>query len=189
MAYRGGRRSRVLLFTDGHANDGRWTENDDIIREIVQETNALASKTQSQVTLSTFGYLGEHDEFLLQHLATNVGGGTYNFLNENTALGSAIAKVLGDAIHTVGEKIQLTITPVDNVQIVEAMTKFPSKQEGEKLTFEIPSTADQQSRHILLRLAVPPTSERAVHSALYEVELRYKNTLTERDEGNRIIFC
>jgi hypothetical protein len=184
MAYHGGRRSRVLLFTDGHANDGLWIENHDIIREIVRETAALESVTQSQVTLSTFGYLGEHDERLLQQLATNVGGGTYNFLSENTALGSTTAKVLGDAIHTVAEKIQLTITPIDQVQIVEAITKFPSKQEGEKLSFEIPSTADQQSRHILLKLNVPPAKEKSFHEALFAVELRYKNTLTERDEGN-----
>ena len=189
MAYHGGRRSRVLLFTDGHANDGAWIENDDIIREITRETTALVSVTQAQVTLSTFGYHGEHDEFLLQQLATNVGGGTYNFLNENTALGSATAKVLGDAIHTIAETIHLSITPFDSVQIAEVITDFKSREESEKLTFEIPSTADQQSRHILLRLAVPPTSEQALHAALYAVELKYKNALTEREEGNNGQFA
>lgn len=124
MAYHGGRRSRVLLFTDGHANDGAWTTNDDIIREIVREATALGSITRAQVMLSTFGYLGEHDESLLQQLATNIGGGTYNFLNENTALGSTIAKVLGDAIHTIAEKIKLSITPLNDVQIVAAETNF-----------------------------------------------------------------
>ena len=183
MAYHGGRRSRVLLFTDGHANDGEWIENDDIIREIVRKTTALRSRTQAQVTLSTFGYLGEHDELLLKELAANVGGGTYNFLNENTALASTFAKVLGDAIHTIAEKIELSITPLDNVQIVEAITNFQSRQESEKLIFEIPSAADQQSRHILLRLTVPPTSEPSVHAGLYRVELAYTNTLTEREEG------
>ena len=183
MAYHGGRRSRVLLFTDGHANDGAWVVKDDIIREIVRETTALRSRTQAQVTLSTFGYLGEHDELLLKELATNVGGGTYNFLNENTALASTFAKVLGDAIHTIAEKIELSITPLDNVQIVEAITNFQSRQESEKLIFEIPSAADQQSRHILLRLTVPPTSEPSIHAGLYRVELAYTNTLTEREEG------
>jgi hypothetical protein len=183
MAYHGGRRSRVLLFTDGHANDGAWRVKDDIIREIVRETTALRSRTQAQVTLSTFGYRGEHDDLLLKELATNVGGGTYNFVNENTALASTIAKVLWDAIHTIAEKIELSITPLDNVQIVEAITNFQSRQESEKLIFEIPSAADQQSRHILLRLTVPPTTEQSIHAGLYRVELAYKNTLMEREEG------
>ncbi|CAB4028033.1 mediator of RNA polymerase II transcription subunit 37a-like [Paramuricea clavata] len=188
MAYHGGRRSRVLLFTDGHANDGKWIENDDIIREIVRETTALRSRTQAQVMLSTFGYLGKHDELLLKKLATYVGGGTYNFVNENTALASTFAKVLGDAIHTIAEKIELSITPLDKVQIVEAITNFQTRQESEKLIFEIPSTADQQSRHILLRLAVPPTTEPSIHAGLYRVELAYTNTLTEREEGYYYYF-
>ena len=183
MAYHGGRRSRVLLFTDGHANAGDWIVKDDIIREIVRETTALRSRTQAQVMLSTFGYLGEHDELLLKELATNVGGGTYNFLNKNTAVAPTCAKVLGDAIHTIAEKIELSITPLDNVQIVEAITNFQSRQESEKLIFEIPSAADQQSRHILLQLAVPPTSEPSIHAGLYRVELAYTNTLTELEEG------
>ena len=186
MAYHGRRRSRVLLFTDGYANDGAWITKEDIIREIVRETTAMSSVTQAQVTLSTFGYLGEHDHNLLQQLATNVGVGTYNFLNENSALVPVFGKVLGDAIYTIAENIELTITPLDNVQIVEAITEFASRKESEKMIFKIPSTADQQSRHVLLRLAVPPTREHAIHTELYRVELKYKNTLTELEEGNTV---
>ena len=187
MAYHGLRRSRVLLFTDGEANDGQWIDNHDIIREINRKKTDLGSVTRAQVTLSTFGYLGDHNENLLQELATTIGGGSYNFVNENTEMASTIAKVMGDAIHTVAENIELTIAPLDDVQIVEAITNFESRRESEKLIFEIPSTADQQSRHILLRLAVPPAPKPSVHAGVYRVELTYKNTLTEREEGRRNI--
>ena len=183
MAYNGQRRSRVLLFTDGEANDGKWIENGDIIREINRKKIALGSVTQAQVTLSTFGYLDNHNQDLLQNLATTIGGGSYNFVNENTEMARSIAMVLGDAIHTVAENIKLTIAPLDDVQIIEAITHFQSRKESEKFIFEIPNTADQQSRHILLRLAVPPAASPSVHAGVYRVELTYTNTLTEREEG------
>lgn len=191
MAYHGGRRSRVLLFTDGYANDGWWTDADDIIREIVKETAALKSYTSEQVQLSTFGYLGSHDEFLLQQLATSVGGGTYNYLHENEVLAQKFAAVLSDAINIVAEKILLTVTPLNGVRILKAITDVSFTENSENSVensgnwaFEIPSTADQQSRHILLQLAVPSSKEVKLHDALFRVELFYMNTITEREEGS-----
>lgn len=183
IAYHGGRRSRVLLFTDGYANVG-WSAADDIIREILKETTLLKSFTSSQVQLSTFGYLGAHDESLLQRLATNVGGGTYNYLRENSALAKGFGLVLGDAINIVAEKIHLTVTPLNGVQILNAITNFSYKGNSKKMSFDIPSTADQQRRHILLRLAVPSCEESRPHDALFHVELTYTNTMTERAEGS-----
>ena len=183
MAYQGRKRSRVLLFTDGLANIGTFYEKDDIIENIRREVASLSSGTNDKTTLSTFGYLGGHDEYLLNELAKIVGGGTYNFLNEDTDL-KKFGFVLGDAIYTVAEKIRLSITPEDGVLINEAITIFPSRKEKEMLSFEIPSTADQQSRHILLKLTVPPTQEQVDHQALFHVTLSYKNAITNREEGS-----
>ena len=183
MAYYGGGRSRVLLFTDGEANYGTFYEKNDIINNIQKEILGLSSSTKSQVILSTFGYLGGHDEYLLHKLAKNVGGGTYNFLNENTDL-KKFGSVLGDAMYTVAEKIQLSVIPEEGVQIKDVMlTTFPSRREGGKWTFHILSTADQQSRHILFEVAVSPTQEQVDHQALFHVELSYKNAITNREEG------
>lgn len=183
IVYQGRKRSRVLLFTDGLANVGTFYENNDIIENIRKEVVSLSSGTNDQTILSTFGYLGGHDEYLLNELAKNVGGGTYNFLNEDTDL-KKFGSVLGDAIYTVAEKIHLTITPEDGVQIKEAITDFPSGKENEMLTFDIPSTADQQSRHILLKLAVSPAQEQVDHQALLHVKLSYNNAITNREEGS-----
>ena len=182
IAYQGRKRSRVLQFTDGKANFGTFYENNDIIENIRKEILSLSSGTNDQTILSTFGYLGNHDEYLLNELAKNVGGGTYNFLNEDTDL-KKFGFVLADAIYTVAEKIHLTITPEDGVEIKETITNFPSGKENETLSFQIPSTADQQSRHILLKLAVSPTQEQINHQALFHVKLSYNNAITNREEG------
>ena len=184
MAYQGGGRSRVLLFTDGEANYGTFYERNAIIENIKKEILDLSSSAKGQVTLSTFGYFGGHDEYLLQKLAKNVGGGTYNFLNENTDL-KKFGLVLGDAMYTVAENIQLSITPEEGVQIQNVIfSNFDSHKVEEQLTFNIPSTADQHSIHILLGLTVSPTQKQTDYQALFHVTLAYKNAITNREEGS-----
>ena len=178
MAYHGRRRSRVLLFTDGRANFG-WTETEDIIREISRETDKL--KQSAEVQLSTFGYLGDHDEVLLSRLASN--GGTYNYLDTNTKLADAFGLFLGDAINTIAERIQLTVTPLNGVQIMNVAAEF-CKKDQEKTTCEIPSLADQHSLHILLELSVPPCEKEKAHDVLFHVDLKYTNAITNRGEGS-----
>ena len=178
MAYHGGRRSRVLLFTDGRANVG-WTETEDIIREISKETDKL--KQSAEVQLSTFGYLGDHDEVLLSRLASN--GGTYNYLDTNTKLADAFGLFLGDAINTIAEKIQLTVTPLNGVQIMSVAAEF-CKKDQEKTACEIPSLADQHSLHILLELSVPPCEKEKAHDVLFHVDLKYTNAMTNSGEGS-----
>ncbi len=72
MAYEEGRRTCVMLFTDGNPNAGNLISPDDIVRKIVQEKDLLEARSpRSQIDLHTFGIFGYHDrqDFLL-NLAT-----------------------------------------------------------------------------------------------------------------------
>ena len=184
MAYEGGRRACVMLFTDGNPNVG-VTEPDDIIQKIIAETNALKERSPtSQVDLHTFGIFDYQDrqDFLL-NLAENVGEGNYHNVDNRTDLATAFAYVVSTAINQIAEAIQITILPSsDRVQIEDALTQFRQIREEDQLIIKIPTLADQQSRHIPLKLIVLPTKEKANYEELLRVEITYKNVITQSEE-------
>ncbi len=62
------------------------------------------------------------------------------------------------------------------------MTKFRQIEEGDSLIIKIPTLADEQSRHIPLKLSVPPRKEKANYEELFSVNMTYKNVITQSDE-------
>ena len=186
MAYKGGRRACVMLFTDGKPNSGTYQKPEEIVEKIVNETAKLkASSPASQVELHTFGIFGYQDsEGFLLSLARRSGEGNYYNVDKNTNLATAFAYVVSNAINQIAKDIQLTILPSsDRVEIKEAMTKFVKIKEANTLVIKIPKLADQQSRHILLHLTVPPTQGEVKYEELLKVIMTYKNTITKKEEN------
>ena len=190
LAYKRSRRSSVLLFTDGNANSGTFRKKEQIITNIRSEVEMLSSHANTQVILSTFGFGNDHDEDFLSQLAKIAGGGKYNFLKENSDL-SKFGHVIGDAMYTVAENIRLTITPENGVKIREVITIFPWEivPGSQSYKIDIPSTADQQFRHILLKLVVPPSPMQTDHQSLFHVTILYENALKNQEErGEEYLF-
>ena len=184
MAYEGGRRACVMLFTDGNPTVG-VTEPRDIVRKILDEKNALSARSpKSHVDLHTFGIFGYKDRqgFLL-NLAKSVGEGSYHKVDNRTDLATAFAYVVSNAINQVAEAIKITITPSpDRVEIKHAMTKFWQQEKPDSLIIIIPTLADQQSRHIPLEITMRPITEKTNYEELFRVDMTYKNVITQSEE-------
>ena len=173
-----------MLFTDGNPTAGKFREPDDIVREITKEENKLkAGSPKLQVDFHTFGISVYQDcKHFLRDLTGNFAN--YHNVDSGTNLETAFAHVVSNAINQVAEYIKVTITPspADRVQITQAITKFGQKYEGDSLIITVPALADQQSRHILLELTVPPAKEKMNYEELLRVEMRYKSVITEKEE-------
>jgi hypothetical protein len=190
MAYSGGRRACVMLFTDGNPTAGEFTEPDDIVREITQEEKELkAGSPKSQVDFHTFRISSYEDcTAFLRDLTGNFAN--YHNVDSGTNLETAFAHVVSNAINQVAQNIIVTITPspADRVQITQAL-KFGQKYEGNSLIITVQALADQQSRHILLELSVPPAKEKKKYEELLRVNISYNNVITERQEmGDEYLY-
>ena len=148
MAYEGGRRACVLLFTDGDPSVGKYRQTDEIVREILKETKTLKERSPtSQVDLHTFGVFGYEDGDFLLKLARSFGEGEYHKVDEGTELAKAFAHVVSNAIHKIADDIELSISPSNGVRIQEAMTNVRTIYEADTLIMRIPSMADQQVQY------------------------------------------
>ena len=184
MAIEGGRRTCVMLFTDGNPSVGKFVEPDVIVEKIAEEKMMLkAGSPKSQVDFHTFGISVYQDcqDFLI-NLADNIGN--YHKVDNDTDLETAFAYVVSNAINQVAEAIQVTISPSppDRVQIKEIMTKFKQAEKEDSWIIKVPTLADLQSRHILLELIVPPRKEKINYEELIRVEITYKNVITQMQE-------
>ena len=191
MAFEGGRRACVMLFTDGDPSAGQFKEPDIIVQKIAQEKLVLkAGSPKSQVDFHTFGISAyQHCQDFLIKLVDNIGN--YHKVNSDTDLETAFTFVVSDAINQVAEAIQVTISPSspDRVEIIEAMTKLRNIKDGDSLTVEVPTLAIEQSRHIILKLTVPPSKVKINYEELIRVEITYKNVITEkREEGDEYLY-
>jgi len=101
---------RVLMFTDGLANQG------------VSDIPGILSLAEAQriagVSITTLGYGTNHNPELLQALAAQEGGNFYYAENPDKIL-TAFANELGGLISTAAQQVKIHLTPAKGVVIRE----------------------------------------------------------------------
>lgn len=93
-------RARVILLTDGLANEGPATSREQLV--------ALTSTLSDGVTISAFGYGADCDQVVLGEMA-EAGGGSYAFIENDDQVLSAFARELGGltATHASDVRVEL----------------------------------------------------------------------------------
>ena len=105
------RRKRVLLLSDGHANQG--VTDPAALAELVKNV------TKDQAVLSTIGMGLGFNEALVSLLADH-GMGNYSYLENLASLGTILAKDLNDARGVYASKSEIEVTPGPGVSVADA---------------------------------------------------------------------
>jgi len=131
---------RVIMFTDGQANEGEAKGRDLI---------PLCKKLLGKATLSTFGYGTDCDQELLADLAREANGNYAFIRNPDDAL-TAFAKELGGLLSRYAQDIVIEVAPVGNHKIEEVLSDVEVEEDGDKVKIKIPEMLSEEERHIVM---------------------------------------
>lgn len=135
---------RVVLFTDGGANEGVATKCDDL-------SKLMTANMGSRASLSMFGYGNDADQELLTSLAV-VGKGNYAFINDPDKASTAFAKELGGLLSTYAQNISIEIEPLGDNGISKVISDVTvvENDKDKKIKIEMADLLSEEVRHIVL---------------------------------------
>lgn len=136
---------RVIMFTDGQANEGIATTREQLL--------PLLEANIGKATLSAFGYGEGADQDLLADLAKK-GNGNYAFVkNPDDAL-SAFARELGGLLSSYAQNIKVDLTPHAGHKIVEVVSDVDSQEVGDHVVVKLPDILSEEIRHLVFAVKV-----------------------------------
>jgi Ca-activated chloride channel family protein len=136
--------SRVMLLTDGQANEGE-TDRDAL------ESHAAQLRKRG-VSLTTFGIGRGFDEVLLQALST-AGGGNFYYIEKDSQIPEFVTSELGEALEVVATGVTLSIVHDPQVEI-EPLSALAAESKKDHLRLFLGSLVADQELDIILRLKV-----------------------------------
>ncbi len=140
-----GRARRLLLISDGHANEGDPT------------IEGLAGRARRAVGLeavvSAIGVGADFDEYLMSTVA-DAGTGNFYYLQDVERLAEVFDAELSTTRETVASALAVTIEPASGVEVVDA-AGYPLEHEVGKTVFRPGSLFAGQERRIWVTLEVP----------------------------------
>lgn len=176
-----GRTRSVLLFTDGHANQGIC----DTTRLVSAVSSSLrtASASSGPINFMAFGFGQDHSDGCLRALAEGAGSGSmYYFVGTPEDIPTAFADCLGGLVSVVCQNATLTLTGCDGSasinSVIGGVYNTAASADGASYTIELGDlyASDEKDLLVDLRLA----STRAPAAVL--ATLRAFNVLSGENE-------
>jgi Ca-activated chloride channel family protein len=171
---RSGRAPRVVLISDGLANQG------DASREglVARATRAA----RGEYALSTVGVGADFDEGLMAALA-DAGTGNFHFLASASGLERILSAEFATARETVASALRIAIQPAPGIEVVDA-AGYPLARDAQTVTFQPGSLFAGQERRIWVTLRVPADATGIVSLGTFALEygvgtVRHRATFTE----------
>ncbi|HEX5067552.1 MAG TPA: VWA domain-containing protein [Myxococcota bacterium] len=157
-----GRVQRVLLLSDGHANQGDFS---------TEGLRARAARAvPSEYVLSAVGVGVAFDETLMSAVA-DAGTGNFYYLPDARELAGIFAGEFAAARETVARGLQVSLAPGDGIELVDA-AGYPLERDGARVSFRPGDLHAGQERRIWLTLRAPTERERALD--LGDLALRWQ---------------
>lgn len=172
-----GQNERVLLLTDGLANQG--VTDPEKLEQLARQ------KREEGITTTTMGVGMDFNEDLLRRMAA-AGGGAFYFIDNPDQAPVIFQEELKDLLSVVGQNLTITLRTEPFVQFVMCLNTYSQKFAGDALTFNMGDLYADEIKTLLLELAVPRlkslgeiqvasaqldydelTEEGAVHRTLY----------------------
>jgi Ca-activated chloride channel family protein len=155
-----GRSPRVVLISDGLANQGDATREGLVARAL--------RAARGEYGLSTVGVGADFDEGLMAALA-DAGTGNFHFLASADGLGAILAAEFATARETVATGLRVTIEPAVGVTVLDA-AGYPLSNVGGLVTFQPGSLFAGQERRIWVTLRVPSGASGVIPLGAFGVE-------------------
>lgn len=158
---------RIIMLTDGQANEGPATKKDDLIK--------LFTANAGRVTASAFGYGNDVSQELLGDFAS-AGRGNYAFIRDPDGALTAFGKELGGLISTYANDLVVEINPLAGHEIVSVVSDVDAEEEklGGEITIKIPEILAEERRDLIL--AVKLKAQKHGHARpvnVFDVKLSY----------------
>jgi Ca-activated chloride channel family protein len=165
---------RVILFTDGLANEGPAKSRDQLLR--------LLEENLGGATLSAFGYGDDADQELLRDLSTK-GKGNYAYVESPEDALTAFARELGGLLSTYAQGIEVLVTPREGAVLTDVVSDADAREENGAALIRLPDLLADEVRHLVLgvRLAPRPVALDAPVTVA-DVEVSF-----ERVEGGHVV--
>lgn len=148
--------NRVLLLTDGQANQGMTDPS-----ELAHHAAELRLRG---VSTSTFGVGDQFQEALLQGMA-QAGGGHFRDIADAAAIADQLSSEIGESLEVVARDVELRLTLSDGVR-VESLGAFPVTQVAGGSVVALGDLVSGQSLEVPLRLSFPVAKVGETHAAV-----------------------
>lgn len=167
--------NRLLLLSDGQPTVGITTPSG--------LTGVVRRIRDAGISVTSLGVGADFNEDLMQRLA-DVGGGSYGFISDASAMAAVFQRDLEQAGKMVARAATLTFTLPEGVRFVEVYGR-PVSQVGNTVTITLPDFSARQVEKLVVHLSASP----AVRSGSVDVakfELAYTDLLTEQAADSRL---
>jgi Ca-activated chloride channel family protein len=152
---------RVILLSDGHANEG-ITDNEQLAK-IAQEYKT------SGVGITTMGVGEGFDEELMETIADN-GGGNFYYIDQPDQIPQIFARELDGLLKVVAQNVQLKLKPSPFVQITNIYGYKDTQEDGKKL-LSLGDIYSEEIKSVLIEVVLFAQPEGVQH--VFEVEWHY----------------
>ncbi len=169
-AERGQRVPRLILISDGHANEGDPTPQG--------LTDRARRAARGEFMLSAIGVGVDFNEYLMAAIA-DAGTGNYYYVRHAEDLAKVFASEFEGARSTVASGLALRIEPAPGIRIIDA-AGYPIEQDGSTFVVRPGALFAGQERRIWLTLGVP-NQELGDH-AIGRFSLSYAIDGTQREQ-------
>ncbi len=169
--YRSGYINRVLLLSDGQANEGITDANR--IKKIVQ-----AKFREENIALSTFGLGNGYNENLMTAMAEN-GSGNYYFISRPNDIVGIFKKELNGLMEVVAQNTYLKIEIPNNVT-VRKIHGYSFTQNRNIISVKLNDIFSEETKGILMEYAIDRNN--LPSKITFKTSLNFRNPKNERNQ-------
>jgi Ca-activated chloride channel family protein len=155
--------SRVLLLTDGEANEGIVEYHD-----IIAAARELRLKN---MTVSTIGLGIEYNEELMKGIAKNTRG-NYYYIDTIDRIPEVFDEEIRDIFGTVATGLTLKLELADGVELTRCYG-YEAAKGARTVTIDLPSLVNGESMPVLLQLGCKPHPQARFRLAQSELSFKY----------------
>jgi len=170
--YKSGYINRVLLLSDGLANEGITDPRK--IKSIIQ-----GKFKEDNIAISTFGVGNDYNEDLMTAMAEN-GNGNYYFIEKPTEIASIFRKELNGLKEVVAQNTMLTIRVSDEIS-VDKVYGYSHTQRGNKITVKLNDIFSKETKGILMKYHVNRNS--TPNKVAFTTSLNYQLASNKRNQN------
>jgi Ca-activated chloride channel family protein len=170
--------NRIMLLSDGQPTVG-VTSRGGLVR--------IAQSIKHQgITVTSLGIGYDFNEDLMQQLAS-VGGGSYGYLRDASAIAGILQRDLQQATTLVARDVKLQLTAQTGVDSIEVLGR-PSTRQGNALVVTMPDFSAGQVERLVVRVRTHAPGG-AVAMDVGGVQLTYQDVLAERPADSNLTLA
>lgn len=142
--------NRILLLTDGLANQG--------ITDPEQLVGLCRNAAAEGITTTTIGFGAHYDEELLAAMADGGGGGAY-YIEEADQAPAVFAEEMAGLMSIAAQNVRVVVTAARTVESCRVLHSYPASEKDSVLTLDLGDLYARAPRPVLAEFLLAPSDE------------------------------